>query len=299
MRKRKSHRISFIFLVLFLLLFCVIFLFFTRGNKKGDVEYKTLNKHKVYAGVSDYLYDYNRKIQIGEIKITEDDYKYGFKEEQVYTFLQGPKSWEAQVPWSGQWSQVYLSGNYFGSFGCGMCCMANIYSTLTDYECSPMDMYDRAIQKTGYSPSYISGAIGWGDLKNCLKSVGFECDVYYKPDDYETFRQQISEAKSSIVLVSSYEDDTYWKDTSGHYVNIWLYDEKNDMVFLAEPGSPTNNRSWIPLKYVYDALKTTSQFQYLMVSDYDEEQNDWKVNGIEDNWTVPEYYQSKSDKKEQ
>lgn len=294
MRKRKKFRIVIIFLVLFFVAFLTIFIAAKHLKKRTEVEYKTLNKHKVYAGVSDYLFDYNRKLQNGQIKLSEEDYNNGMKEENVYTFLQGPKSWEAEVPWSGSWSQEYLSGNYFGSFGCGMCCMANIYSTLTEYECSPLDMYDRAIAKTGYSPSYISGAIGWGDLKNCLKSVGFNCDVYYKPDDYETFRQQISEAKSTIVLVSSYEDDTFWKDTSGHYVNIWLYDEKTDQVFLAEPGSPTNNRSWIPLKYVYDALKTTSQFQYLMVSEYVEEQNDWKVNGIKSKWTIPDYYTSKS-----
>ena len=56
------------------------------------------------------------------------------------------------------------------------------------------------------------------------------------------------------------------------------------MVFLAEPGDPENNRTWIPLRYVYDALKTVSQYQYLTVTAYAEESNQWKWNGIDDVW---------------
>ena len=44
------------------------------------------------------------------------------------------------------------------------------------------------------------------------------------------------------------------------------------------------NRSWIPLRYVYDALKTVSQYQYLLVQDYAEEQNQWMHDGITDAW---------------
>ena len=91
-----------------------------------------------------------------------------------------------------------------------------------------------------------------------------------------------------IVLVTSNEDDTFWKHTSGHYVNIWLYDESDDTVFLAEPGSPTNNRKRIPLRYVYDALKTISQFQYIRVDEYNVENDTWHPDGIVDNWTMPE-----------
>ena len=62
-------------------------------------------------------------------------------EQGVYTFLQGPKSWTEGRAWSGEWSNQYVRGNYFGNFGCGLCCMANIYCTLTEYTCSPWDMY--------------------------------------------------------------------------------------------------------------------------------------------------------------
>ena len=117
--------------------------------------------------------------------------------------------------------------------------------------------------------------------------MGMECDLYYKPDTYEEFQKQMAECKSMIVLVSSNDDDTFWKHTSGHYVNIWLYDESTDKVFLAEPGSPTNNRSEIPLKYVYDALKTISKFQYLRIDGYNPENDRWHPDGITDDWVEP------------
>ncbi|MGN0352522.1 MAG: chaperonin [Roseburia sp.] len=208
-------------------------------------------------------------------------------EDKVYSFLQGPKSWGNGVTWSGEWCLKYVKGNYFGGFGCGLCCMANIYSTLTDYTCSPLDMYEYATEVSGYYPSKKSGAIGWGDMKVTLQKCGFVCDVYQKPGTYEEFRQQIAEAQSAIVLVSSYNDNTYWEDTSGHYVNIWLYNEETEEVFLTEPGGPEKNRTWVPLRYVYDALKTSSQYQYLMVNDYKEEDNLWRHDGIDEQWVTP------------
>ena len=70
-------------------------------------------------------------------------------------------------------------------------------------------------------------------------------------------------------------------------MNIWLYQEEDDTVFLAEPGNPENNRSRIPLRYIYDALKTVSRFQYLAVEGYLEEDNQWKAHGIDENWNRP------------
>ena len=244
------------------------------------------NENRVYGGVSAFTYAHFEGLKSGELTpVYEPE---GLKEENIYTFLQGPVAWESKVPYSGSWCREYLEGGNFGSFGCGMCCIANIYSTLSGYTCSPIDAYDYARSVSGYSPTPRSGAIGWGDLKNTLKAAGFSCDVFYKPDNYEAFRDQIKEAKSAVVLVSSYDDDTFWKDTPGHYVNIWAYDEKTDKVFLAEPGDPVNNRTWVPLEYVYDALKTISKFQYLLVTDYIEENNNWKHDGIDIDWCKPE-----------
>ncbi len=208
-------------------------------------------------------------------------------ENEVYTFLQGPRSWSEGIPWSGEWCLFSVKGNSFGNFGCGLCCMANIYDTLSTYEVSPWDMCEYAMEVSGYAPRRKSGAIDWGNMKEVLKTCGISCDVYYKPESYEIFQQQIAKAKSAVVLISSNNDDVFWKDTPGHYVNIWLYRAEDDTVFLAEPGSPNNNRTRIPLQYVYDALKTTSKFQYLLVEQYQEQENQWKKNGIDENWNRP------------
>lgn len=208
-------------------------------------------------------------------------------EDYVYTFLQGPKSWGERRTWSGEWCNEYVKGNYFGSFGCGLCCMANIYCTFTDYTCSPWDMYERAREVSGYSPTRKVGAIGWADMKVTFRKSGFECSLNNKPDSYEAFQEQIKGAKGAVVLVCSRDDDTYWEKTGGHYVNIFLYNEKTDEVFLGDPGGPSRNREFIPLRYVYDALKTASQYQYLLVHDYVEENNLWKQNGIDEAWVSP------------
>ncbi len=204
--------------------------------------------------------------------------------EQVYTFFQGPRAYTEGYRWGGEWCQQIVKGNSFGGFGCGMCCMANIYSTLTPYECSPWDMFEHATQVTYYYPSKEGGAIGWGDMKTTLESVGFEANVHRKPGSYEYFQEVIKKSKSAIVLISSSNDNTFWTDTGGHYVNIYLYQEDTDMVFLAEPGDLDKNRTWIPLRYVYDALKTVSNFHYLTIDSYEEDKNTWKHNGIDEIW---------------
>lgn len=208
-------------------------------------------------------------------------------EEKVYTFLQGPKSWGEGRAWSGEWSGKYVKGNYFGNFGCGLCCMANIYSTLTDYDCSPWDMYEYARQVSGYSPTRKIGAIGWGDMKVTLRKSGFDTELCTKPETYGEFKEQMKEAQAAVVLVCSRDDDTYWEKTGGHYVNLFLYEDETEEVFLADPGSPDRNRNFIPLKYAYDALKTSSQYQYLLVYGYSEENNQWKGNGIDEAWVAP------------
>ena len=114
-------------------------------------------------------------------------------------------------------------------------------------------LYAREV--SGYTPTKKIGAIGWGDMKTVMRKCGFDAELYTKPQDYETFRDQVRSAKSVVVLVSSHYDNTYWKKTGGHYVNISLYKEDTDEVFLADPADPDGNRNYIPLRYVYDALK--------------------------------------------
>lgn len=281
--KMELRKIIRIFVVLF-------FAVFLAGKAKEDI---FLKKQAEKAATTETKQQEN-EICAGVIRAFDDNiYEAGIidlsvpvvyltaeeKAEKVYTFLQGPRAFEEALPWSGEWSKQIVRNNSFGGFGCGLCCMANIYSTLSPYECSPWNMYEFATQASLYYPSRESGAIGWEDMKTTLQHAGFSCSLCNKPENYETFQEQMKRAKSAVVLVCSGNDASFWTDTGGHYVNIWLYREDTDEVFLAEPGSPENNRTWIPLRYVYDALKTVSQYQYLTVDGYSEEENNWKWNG--------------------
>lgn len=243
----------------------------------------------LYAGIfSEFQEDGTAEVREHEDAIVTSANPAVLPEVQIYSFLQGPKSWGEGRDWSGEWSGEYVKGGYFGSFGCGFCCMANLYCTLTDYTCSPWDMFEYARQVSGYTPTRKIGAIGWGDMKVTLAKSGFDTSLNQKPSDYEDFRRQVSGAKGAVALVCSRDDDTYWVKTGGHYVNIWSYDEKADQVFLSDPGDPEHNRERIPLRYVYDALKTGSQYQFLLVHGYSKEKNQWKQDGIDEAWTAPE-----------
>ena len=112
-----------------------------------------------------------------------------------------------------------------------------------------------------------------------LRKSGFDTELCTKPETFEEFKEQMKKAQAAVVLVCSRDDDTYWEKTGGHYVNLFLYEEETEEVFLADPGSPDRNRNFIPLKYAYDALKTVSQYQYLLVYGYSEEKNQWKQDG--------------------
>lgn len=205
--------------------------------------------------------------------------------ESIATFLQGPKSWKARREWSGEWGKTYYDGRSFGAFGCGLCCTANIYCSLTDYRCSPVDMYDYTKKVTGYGGG---GAVAWGYMKGSLVSAGFTCEVGRKPDTYEEFQRVVGQAQACIVVVSSNDSDCYWKDTPGHYVTLFLYDPDSDRIFLADSGDPDHNRQWVPLKKIYRSLKTANDWQYMAVTGYDEKKDQWKHSGIGGNCVLPE-----------
>lgn len=195
------------------------------------------------------------------------------REQEIYTFLQGPKSWHSRLAWSGEWGESFYDGGSFGGFGCGLCCVANLYSSLTEYECSPIDAYRYAKKNTAYAGG---GAIAWGFLRKTLSLTGFTCEVKKKPMQYAEFQADMKESMGMLVLVSSQDSDCFWKDTPGHYVTIFLYDEKEDKVFLADSGEPKRNRRWISLKKVYRSLKTASDWQYLPVTGYQKQKDHWK-----------------------
>lgn len=208
------------------------------------------------------------------------------KAKKVYTFFQGPKTWSKRMDWSGKWGVTYYDGASFGAFGCGLCCMANIYSTFTSYQASPIDVYEYAKKHTEYGGG---GAIDWGYMKGVLLDYGFDCDVMRKPKTYKAFRNEVESGICQLVLISSSNSTCYWEDTPGHYVTIFLYDRESDKVFLADSGDPKHNRSWIPLKYIYKSLKTESKWQYIQVKSYNQKNCKWKHKNANGKWVKPEY----------
>ena len=231
-----------------------------------------------------------------EDKNTEDIYiENSTKEEisienissEIYSFFQTYEAWWQGVTWSGEWGTRVYEGKSFRDFGCGLCCIANVYDTLSPYEISPWDAFEYAKQVSGYAPSSSGAAISWSDMHTTLISCGIICELNYKSSSYEEFKQQISQCTSAIVLVSSVNDNSYWTTTKGHYVSIWNYDKDSDTVFLADSGKISHNRQRIPLSYVYNALKTASDYQYLTVSAYVEDNNSWKGDGITEQWIRP------------
>lgn len=211
-------------------------------------------------------------------------------EESVYSFLQGPKSWDEQRDWSGKWGNEYHDGGSFGGFGCGFCCMANIYSTMTEYKCNPLDIYSYSKKVTYYGGG---GAISWQFMRKTMAKIGFDVKLREKPSTYREFKIDTENAQAMLVLVSSYNDDSYWKNTPGHYVTLFLYNPETEKVFLTDSGDPEHNRHWVPLKTIYKALKTSSDFQYMAVTAYDESKDEWKHKSAKGAWVEPEYIKTK------
>lgn len=205
-------------------------------------------------------------------------------EDAVYSYLQGPKSWKERREWSGKWGNEFHDGSSFGAFGCGFCCMANIYSTLTEYKCTPLDVYARAKRVTFYGGG---GAISWQLMRKTMVDIGFSVKLGEKPSTYQKFKDEVKNAQAMLVLVSSYNNNDYWKNTPGHYVTLFLYDEKAEDVLLTDSGDPEHNRHRVPLKTVYKALKTSSEFQYLSVLSYEEQKDNWKHKKADGTWVKP------------
>ena len=198
-------------------------------------------------------------------------------EDAVFSYLQGTKSYEKEKEWSGAWCYEEAGGQQFSQFGCGLCSMANIYSTVSGNKCTPLQMYEYAQEVSNYNPHSGLGAIGWDAMRETLQTMGIECEMGRKPSSYEEFQQLAKDSKGLLVLISSNSDDTFWKDMPGHYVTLWLYDEAKDEVFLADSSGPSRNREWIPLQTAYDALKRNSPQQYLSVTGYNKNEDAWTL----------------------
>lgn len=211
-----------------------------------------------------------------------------YSEENIYTFLQGPKSWERRIDWSGSWGKEFYDGGSFGGFGCGLCCLANVYSTISTCQCTPVDMYKFTRKNTGYGGG---GAIAWDYMDTALTKLGFSTSLKRKPRSYKAFREQIADAECSIVLISSNNSRCYWKNTPGHYVTIFSYDKDTGTVFLADSGDPDHNRQRVELHKIYKSLKTASEWQYLIAGNYNSRNDTWKHRKSDGNWVKPGYIQ--------
>ena len=188
-----------------------------------------------------------------------------FSENGIYSYLQGITSYENGLEWSGDWSEIETGGRLFSSFGCGLCCLANMCCTLTGNIVTPGDMYYQAKEETTYSPGWGGGAIAWDELSDMCTILGMPGTLKRQPDDYADFQADMKNARTILVLVSSYSDDAIWKGVEGHYANIWLYDESDDTVFLTCSLGKTHNRTRVSLRDIYNALYGGNDWSYLMV----------------------------------
>ena len=212
--------------LLFLFMLTFLILYFKNKDREQvqetEIEDSGQREEKsLYAGTARWLGE-----SLNEIDQMENIQPVVIQEENVYSFLQGPRSWSEGIPWSGEWCKFEVEGNPFGGFGCGLCCMANVYNTLSPYEVSPWDMFEHARIASDYTPGGEYGASDWEEMRCALRVCGISGELHRKPKSYEEFQQQIKSAKSAIVLVSSGNDDSFWTNTPGHYVNIWLRSEE-------------------------------------------------------------------------
>ncbi|MCR4604736.1 MAG: hypothetical protein K5639_01930 [Eubacterium sp.] len=205
----------------------------------------------------------------------------------IATFFQGPKSWKKKYDWSGYWGDLTIDGRRFGGFGCGLCCMANFYCSLTPYQCSPIDMYKFAKKVSSYPGG---GAIDWPQIKKTMEAAGFVVDYGKRPKKYSKFKKLMKEAMASMVVVSSSYDNSFWKNTYGHYVTLFKYDPVTDMAFLGDSGKKHRNRRWISLKKVYKALKLSNSNHYMRMLSYDENRDTYKHKKISGKWVKPVYW---------
>ncbi len=216
-------------------------------------------------------------------------------EESIYSFLQGPVAWQNKYPWSGYWGELITEeGGSFGGFGCGLCCIANIYDTLSPYEASPVDTYEYAKEVSSYCPTAGSGAIGWEAMLKTLKTLGMDAELKKKPKTFNKFKEAMSDSEMAIILIQCDDPDAIWGDTPGHYVNIWRFNPDDNTVFVKNSGEYEKNRKTVKLKECYDYLKEISAYQILYVHSYNEEKDEWKrAEKASGKWNRPDYCKEK------
>ena len=181
----------------------------------------------------------------------------------IYSYIQTVSPYEEGNEWAGEWCYLTEEGSSkrFATFGCGLCCLANICSTLTEYPCDPGEMYDWAKQCSDYAGD---GAISWTQIETVGEQSGFPGELC-TAGDYESFQADMADSKTMLCLISSYYDETIWQNLPGHYITIWEYDAETDTVFLTDSSRIVNNRSRVALENIYKALDLSDSYQYFRV----------------------------------
>lgn len=187
-------------------------------------------------------------------------------EQQIISYLQIPSDLYGDTTWTGEWSKFECAGRTFSSFGCGICCLTNIYDTIFKPEVliTPDQMFAITREQTDYRPESGVGAVSWGQLKRMCDLFGLPATVKQKPADYAVFQNDVKNSTATLALVCRRDDDKLWFYTEGHYVTLWEYDEATDTVFVTD-SSGLFNRARVSLFDVYNALKSASQAQYMSV----------------------------------
>ena len=200
-----------------------------------------------------------------EHEVREITYVETEEEKKIYSYVQVPENYCFHKGWSGDWNRIEAGGQQFFYFGCGVCCLANMCSTLTPNQANPGVMFEWARKYTDYNPDCGVGALSWKQLEKMCGNMGLSAAVKRKPADYSIFQEDVRASDTTMVLVCKYDDDKLWFYTKGHYVNLWNYDSGTDTVFVTD-SSGLFNRDRVQLEDVYRALKTSSEAQYLCVN---------------------------------
>ena len=168
--------------------------------------------------------------------------------------------------WNGEWGRIQAGGQEFMMFGCGVCCLSNIVSTMTDRVVDPEEMYYALKDQTNYYPESGRGAVSWEYLQTMCAYYGLTMELRRKPADYESFVNEIRSVRTAVILADGGNSKRLWWYTDGHYVNIWAYDPATGTVFVTDP-STHYNRQRVKLIDIYNILKTASNYQYAVVRD--------------------------------
>ena len=193
-------------------------------------------------------------------------YSYTQFYEEAYQMTTWVNKRVSAAGWNGDWAKIQAAGREFMMFGCGVCCLSNSVSSLTDLVVDPEEMYYALKDQTNYYPESGVGAVSWENLKSMCGYYGLNMALRRKPSDYESFVKEMQAAPTAIVLVDGNNDKRLWWYTDGHYVNIWKYDPVTGTVFVTDPSTHFN-RQRVKLKDIYNALKTASSYQYGVISD--------------------------------